>query len=55
MARALTVEMESSHQDSAGVPPLPVQPGISAGGEVTAGRPAHRICATETIGRWFSG
>jgi hypothetical protein len=37
VAHALTVEMESSRDDSAGVPPLPVHPGVSVGGEVTAG------------------
>jgi len=35
MAHTLTVEMESSRKDSAGVPPVPVHPGISVGGEVT--------------------
>lgn len=37
MAHAVTVQMESSHHDSAGLPPAPVHPGVSVGGEVTSG------------------
>ncbi len=36
-ARQLVVEGESSHEESVGVPPVPVQPGVSASAEVSGG------------------